>query len=98
MTTILQATASSHVRWAFRSEAVSHELRSNHILIWWQHGCHGKILRHISPECSSDMVFFPSPGNDHVMAKAEGHAGNYLSGFPDRASNSPSLVLVYTRP
>jgi hypothetical protein len=37
---------------------------------------HGEILRHGSQECSSDMVFFPSPGNDHVMAKVEGHAGN----------------------
>jgi hypothetical protein len=74
--TILQATAASHVRWEFGSEAVSHELRSNHILIWWQHDCHGKILHHGSQECGSDVVFFPSPGNDHVMAKAEGHAGN----------------------
>jgi hypothetical protein len=42
-----------------------------HILIWWQHGCDGKILRHGSHECSSDVVFFPSPGNDHAMAKVE---------------------------
>jgi hypothetical protein len=68
MATILQATAASHVRWEFRSEAVSHELRSNHILIWWQHGCHGEIFRHGSQECSSDVVFFPSPGKDQVMA------------------------------
>jgi hypothetical protein len=34
MATILQATATSHVRWALGSEAFSHELRSNHILIW----------------------------------------------------------------
>jgi hypothetical protein len=34
MATILQATAAFHVRWALGSEAVSHELRSNHILIW----------------------------------------------------------------
>jgi hypothetical protein len=33
MATILQATAASHVQWALGSEAVSHELRSNHILI-----------------------------------------------------------------
>jgi hypothetical protein len=76
MATILQATVASHVRWAFGSEACSHELRSNHILIWWQHDCHGEILRHGSQECSSDVVFVPSPGNGHVMAKAEGHAGN----------------------
>jgi hypothetical protein len=76
MATILQATTTSHVRRAFRSKVVSHELRSNHILIWWQHGCHGEILRHGGQECSSNVVFFPSPKNDHVMAKAEGHAGN----------------------
>jgi hypothetical protein len=76
MTTILQATAASHVRWAFRSEAVSYELRCNHIHIWWQHGCHGEIFRHGSQECSLDVVFFPSPGNDHIMVKAKGHAGN----------------------
>jgi hypothetical protein len=76
MATNLQATAASHVRWALESEAVSQELRSNHILIWGQHGCHGEIHCHGGQECSSDVVFFPSPGNNHVMAKAEGHVGN----------------------
>jgi hypothetical protein len=76
MATILQATIASHVRWGFGSEEVSHELRSNHILTWWQHDCHGKILRHGSQECRSNVVFFPSLGNDHGMAKVEGHAGN----------------------
>jgi hypothetical protein len=77
MATILQATIASHVRWALGSEAVSHELRSNHILIWGQHDCHGKILRHGGQECSSNVLLFPLPRNDHVMAKTEGHAGNY---------------------
>jgi hypothetical protein len=76
MAIILQAAAASHVRWALGPEAVSHELRSKHILIWGQHGCHGEILRHGGQECSTDVVFFPSLGNDHVMAKVEGHAGN----------------------
>jgi hypothetical protein len=76
MATILQATTASYVRWAFESEAIIHELRSNHILIWWQHGCHGEVFRHGSQEYSSDVVFFPSLGNDHIMAKAERHAGN----------------------
>jgi hypothetical protein len=76
MATILQATTTSHVRWTFGSEAVSHELRINHILIWWQHGCHGEILRHGGQECSSDVVFFSSLENDHVMVKAKGHASN----------------------
>jgi hypothetical protein len=43
-------------------------------------------------------VFFPSPENDHVVAKAEGHASNQVSGFPDQASNFPSLVPVHARP
>jgi hypothetical protein len=34
MAPIIQATLASHVWWALRSEAVSDELRSNHILIW----------------------------------------------------------------
>jgi hypothetical protein len=33
--------------------------------------------------------------NDHVMAEAEGHAGNQLSRFPDEASNCPSSVPVH---
>jgi hypothetical protein len=76
MAIILQATTASHVQWALGSEVVSHELRSNHILVWGQHGYHDEILHHDGQEYSSDVVFFPSPGNDHVMAKAEGHAGN----------------------
>jgi hypothetical protein len=96
MTTILQTTATSYVRRAFGSEAVSHELRSNHILIWWQHGCHGVIFRHGNQECSSDVVFFPSLGNDHIMAKAKGHASNHLSLIPMCAR--PRRVLASTCP
>jgi hypothetical protein len=71
MATILQATVASHVRWALGSEIVFHELRSNHIFIWGgQHRCHG------GQECSSEAVLFPSSRNDHVVAKAKGHAGN----------------------
>jgi hypothetical protein len=75
MATVLQAIIAPHVRRALGSKTVSHELRSNLILIWGQHGCHGEILRHGGQECSLDVVFFPSPGNDHVMAKAKGYAG-----------------------
>jgi hypothetical protein len=66
--------------------------------MWWQHDCHGEILHHGSQESGLDVVFFPSPGNDHVMAKADRHAGNQLSGFPYEASNCPSLVTVHARP
>jgi hypothetical protein len=41
---------------------------------------------------------FPLPGNDHVMAKAEGHAGNQLPGFPNEGSYCPSIVPMYARP
>jgi hypothetical protein len=77
---------------ALESEAVSSELRSNHILIWGQHDYHGEIFRHGGQECSSDVVLFPSPGNDHVMTKAEVHPGNQLPGFPDEASDCLSIV------
>jgi hypothetical protein len=92
MTTILQTTTTSHVWWAFWSKVVPYELQGDHIIIWWQHDCHG------SQERGSDMVFFPSLGNDHVMAEAEGHAGNQFPGFPDKASNCPSSVTVHAWP
>jgi hypothetical protein len=57
-----------------------------------------EILRHGSQERGSDVVFFPSPGNDHVMEKAKGHAGNQFSGFLDEASNCSSPIPVHTRP
>jgi hypothetical protein len=44
------------------------------------------------------MVFFPSLGNDHVMEKAEGHAGNQLSRFLDEANKCPIPILVHERP
>jgi hypothetical protein len=44
------------------------------------------------------MVFFPSTGNNHVMAEAEGHAGNQLLGFPNEASDSSSSVPLHTGP
>jgi hypothetical protein len=78
--------------------ALPYELRGNHIIIWWQHGCHGEILRHGSQERGSDVVFFSSLENDHVMAKVEGHASNQLSRFPDHASNYLSLVPVHAGP
>jgi hypothetical protein len=48
-----------------------------------------------SQERRSDVVFFPSLGNDHVMEKAEGYVGNQLSGFLDESSNCPSSVPVH---
>jgi hypothetical protein len=42
MATFIHATSATHVQWSLRSEAVSDELQSDHIIIWWQHDCHGK--------------------------------------------------------
>jgi hypothetical protein len=41
------------------------------------------------------MVFLPSPENNHVMAEAEGHAGNQ---FLDEASDCLSYVPMHTGP
>jgi hypothetical protein len=32
------------------------------------------------------------------MAEAEGHAGNQLLGFPDKASNCSSSLPMHTKP
>jgi hypothetical protein len=57
-----------------RSEAISDELRSNHIFIWWQYCSHGEILRHGSQKCCTNLVLLSSARNNHIMAEAEGHA------------------------
>jgi hypothetical protein len=38
------------------------------------------------------------PGTITSWQKAEGYAGNQLSGFPDETNNCPSSVLVHARP
>jgi hypothetical protein len=35
-----------------------------------QHCSHGEVLRHGSPKCSPDMVFFSPARDNHVMAEA----------------------------
>jgi hypothetical protein len=50
--------------------AVSDELRSNYIFVWRQYCSYGEVLRHGSPECSPNMVFFSSSRDYHVMAEA----------------------------
>jgi hypothetical protein len=62
---------------------------------WGKHCRHGEVLRHGSQERGSNMVFLPSPENNHVMAEAEGHAGNQ---FPDEASDCLSYVPMHTGP
>jgi hypothetical protein len=81
MATFIQAAIASHVWWALWPEAIPHELRSNHIIIWWQHCCHGKVLRHGSQERGSDLVFFSSAGNNYIMAEAEEYAPHKLPGL-----------------
>jgi hypothetical protein len=53
-----------------RSKAVSDELRSNYIFVWRQYRSHAEVLRHGSPECSPNMVFFSSARDYHVVAEA----------------------------
>jgi hypothetical protein len=96
--TFVQTATTPHVLQALRPEAVSFELRGDHIIIWWQHRRHGEVLRHGSQECGSNIEFFPLAGNNHVKAKAEGHAGNQLPGFPDEVSDCSRSVPVHTGP
>jgi hypothetical protein len=44
------------------------------------------------------MVFFPSARDNHVVAEAQGHAGNQFPRLSDEASNSLGLVPVQARP
>jgi hypothetical protein len=44
------------------------------------------------------MVLFSSARDNHVMAEAQGHAGNQFSRLSDEASHSSGLVPVHTRP
>jgi hypothetical protein len=81
-----------------QSEAVPDKLRGYHILVWGQYYCHGKVLRHGSQKCSSDMVFFSSVGDNYVVEEAKGYASHQLPGLPDEASHYPSPVPVHAGP
>jgi hypothetical protein len=76
MATFVQATLATHVRWSLRSKTVFDELQSNYIMLWWQHGCHGKVLCHGSQERCPNLVFFSQARNNHIMAEIEGHVGH----------------------
>jgi hypothetical protein len=80
-----------HVRWAFGSEAISHELRSNHILIWWQHGCHGKILRHGSQECSQTWYSSLRPGTIMSWQKLKDMLVTSFQGFQTKPVTAQAL-------
>ena len=88
---------SSPCMMAFRSEAVSDELRSNHIFIWRQYRSHGEIFHHGSQECCANLVFLSSARNNHFMAEAEGHVTDQLSRISNEASYSSSPLPVYSR-
>jgi hypothetical protein len=75
----------------------SDELRSNNIFLWWQHSGHGEIFRHGSQKCCTNLVLLSSARNNHIMAKAEGHAGHQFSRVSDEASYRSSFVPVHTR-
>jgi hypothetical protein len=76
MVAFVQVTSATHVRWSLKPEAVSDELRSDHIILWRQHSCHGKVLHHDSQECCPNLVFFSQARNNHIMAEIEGHVGH----------------------
>jgi hypothetical protein len=76
MATFIQATPATHVRWSLRPKAVFDELRSDHIIIWWLHDCHGKVLCHGSQKCCSNTVFLSQARNNYIMAKVEGYVGH----------------------
>lgn len=96
MVAFVQTVTAPHVWQAFWPKAVPHELRSNHIIIWWQHRCHGKVFCHGSQECGSKIVFFSSAGNNHVVAEAEGYSSNQLTGFPNETSDCSSFIPMHT--
>jgi hypothetical protein len=98
MAPIIQTTPASHVWWAFRPEAVFDELWSNYIFIWRQCSCHGQVLRHGSSECGPNVVFFSSAMHHHLVAEAQGYAGDKFPRFPDKANHSSGLVSMHTRP
>jgi hypothetical protein len=81
-----------------RSKAVSDELRSNNIFVRGQYRSHGEVLRHGNPERSPNMVFFSLARNNHVVAEAQGHAGDQFPRLSNEASHSSGPVLVHTRP
>jgi hypothetical protein len=83
---------------AFGSKAISDELRDNNILIWGQHCCHGKVLRHGSQKRGPNMVFLPLARDNHIMVEAEGHASHQLLGFSDEASHSSGPISMHARP
>ena len=98
MATFVQTATTFHVWRAFWPKEVPHELRSNHIIIWWQYRCHGKVLCHGSQECGSNMVLFSLARNNHVVAEAEGYASHQLLGLSDEASDCSSPISVHTGP
>jgi hypothetical protein len=97
MAPIIQTTLAPHVWWAFRSEAVSDELRSNHIFIWVQYRSHGEILRHGSQECCANLVLLYSDENNHILVEAEGHADHQFARASDEAGYCSSFVPVHAR-
>jgi hypothetical protein len=58
----------------------------------WRSPCHG------SQECGSNVVFFSSAGNNHIVAEAEGYASHQLLGFSDEASDCSSSIPMHTGP
>jgi hypothetical protein len=88
MDTFVQATSVSHVRWSLRFEAIPYELRSNDIILWRQHNCHGQVLHHSSKESRSDLVLLPLARDNNILAEVERYADHKLPRVSDEASHT----------
>jgi hypothetical protein len=97
LASVLQATSTLHVRRALRSEAVSDELRSNNIFLWWQYCSHGEVFRHGHQECCTNLVLLPSTRNNHIMAEAEGYADYQFPRVSNEVGHRSSLIPVHPR-
>jgi hypothetical protein len=98
MATFIQTTSIAYVWHPFWSEAVPNELWSKNIFIRRQYNCHGQILRHVSKECCSNMVFFSSVGNNNLLVEIKGHVDHKFSWIPYKASHRSGLFPMHTRP
>jgi hypothetical protein len=70
MATTVHASYNTYLQWLDRPEAVPHELRSHHIIVWWKLSSHGKVLHHGDPKRRLDLVLITSTADCQLMAEA----------------------------
>lgn len=98
MATFVKATSIAHVQWPLWPEAVSYELRSNHIILWWRYRRHGQVFCHGGQKCCPNLVLLSQARNNHNLAEVEGHVDHKFQGVLDEAGNCSSFVPMHTRP